>query len=79
MAQETGSVGKGGVHFMNHKQFSAKGGTAGRGAAKARTSEQARAAAQARWEKQRRIEKEAAKIIETSDYLDHIPQHEKHG
>jgi hypothetical protein len=36
---------------LTHAHVSAKGGSAGRGAAKARTSEQASAAAQARWAK----------------------------
>jgi hypothetical protein len=39
---------------MTHKQMSAKGGRAGRGAAKARTREQARAAAMVRWSKGKR-------------------------
>ncbi len=46
---------------MTHKQFSAKGGKAGTGAAKARTSEQARAAVQARWEKHRKPKRVPAK------------------
>jgi len=36
---------------MNHKEFSRKGGKAGRGKVKARTSQQAREAAFARWAK----------------------------
>jgi len=37
------------LSLVNHRDFSSKGGKAGRGAAKARTSEQARRAAFARW------------------------------
>ena len=46
---------------MNHKQFSSKGGKAGRGAAKARTAEQARAAVMARWSKPRKTKRVTAK------------------
>ena len=46
---------------MNHKQFSSKGGKAGRGAAKARTAEQARAAVMARWSKPRKAKGATAK------------------
>ena len=46
---------------MNHKQFSSKGGKAGRGAAKARTADQARAAVMARWLKPRKTKSVTAK------------------
>ena len=45
---------------MTHKQFSAKGGKAGTGAAKARTTEQARAAVNVRWAKTKRKPKRVA-------------------
>lgn len=41
------------VRRVTHKEFSAKGGKAGKGAVKARTHEQASAAAKARWNKPR--------------------------
>lgn len=46
---------------MNHKQFSSKGGKAGRGQAKARTAEQARAAVMVRWSKPRKPKRVTAK------------------
>jgi hypothetical protein len=46
---------------VNHKQFSSKGGKAGRGAAKARTAEQALAAVMARWSKPRKTKRVTAK------------------
>lgn len=42
---------------MTHKQFSSRGGKAGRGKAKARTTKQAKAAANARWSLPRKPKK----------------------
>ena len=42
---------------MTHREFSRKGGRAGKGAAKARTSAQARAAILARWSKRKKTKK----------------------
>ena len=53
---------------MNHKQFSSKGGKAGRGAAKARTAEQARAAVMVRWSKPRKTKRVTAKPNDEVSY-----------